>query len=133
PLGRVLPSEQRDRLAKVSERWVLSMMARSFRTRAEMVNRQWEGSGGALPIRPWPGSDPPPVKWSTLSYGFAHKGGCNAEEELQAGGDWREAAPGRCSDVARPERGRGDPLDRGQRGDVLPLATRVRWPEERSD
>src|SRR5215471_6116508 len=79
------------------------------------------------------GSDPPPVKWSTLSYGFAHKDDCNAEEELQAGGDCREAAPGRCSDVARPGRGRGDPLDRGQRGDVLPLATGVWWPEERSD
>jgi hypothetical protein len=39
-------------------------------------------------------SDPPPLKWSTLSYGFAHKEDRNAEEELQAGGDRRQAAAG---------------------------------------
>jgi len=38
--------------------------------------------------------DPPPLKWSTLSYGFALKEDRNAEEELQAGGDRREAAAG---------------------------------------
>jgi len=32
------------------------------------------------------GYDPPPLKWSTLSYGFALKEDRNAEEELQAGG-----------------------------------------------
>ena len=40
------------------------------------------------------GADPPPLKWSTLSYGFALKEDRNAEEELQAGGDRREAAAG---------------------------------------
>jgi hypothetical protein len=40
------------------------------------------------------GIDPPPLKWSTLSYGFALKEDRNAEEELQAGGDRREAAAG---------------------------------------
>ena len=38
--------------------------------------------------------DPPPLKWSTLSYGFARKEDRNAEEELQAGRDRRQAAPG---------------------------------------
>jgi hypothetical protein len=39
-------------------------------------------------------TDPPPSKWSTLSYGFALKEDRNAEEELQAGGDRRQAAAG---------------------------------------
>ena len=39
-------------------------------------------------------TDPPPRKWSTLSYGFAHKEDQNAEEELQAGRDRRQAAAG---------------------------------------
>jgi carbon-monoxide dehydrogenase large subunit len=38
--------------------------------------------------------DPPPLKWSTLSYVFAHKEDRNAEEELQAGRDCRQAAAG---------------------------------------
>src|ERR1051325_8893124 len=38
--------------------------------------------------------DPPPLKWSILSYGFARKEDRNAEEELQAGRDRRQAAPG---------------------------------------
>ena len=38
--------------------------------------------------------DPPPLKWSTLSYGFALKEDRNAEEELQAGGDRHQAAAG---------------------------------------
>jgi hypothetical protein len=38
--------------------------------------------------------DPPPLKWPTLSYGFALKEDRNAEEELQAGGDRRQAAAG---------------------------------------
>jgi hypothetical protein len=38
--------------------------------------------------------DPPPLKWSTLSYGFALKEDRNAEEELQAGRDRRQAAAG---------------------------------------
>ena len=40
------------------------------------------------------GTDPPPLKWSTLSYGFAHKEDQNAKEELQAGRDRRQAAAG---------------------------------------
>jgi hypothetical protein len=39
-------------------------------------------------------NDPPPLKWSTLSYGFAHKEDCDAKEELQAGRDRRQAAAG---------------------------------------
>jgi hypothetical protein len=38
--------------------------------------------------------DPPPLKWSTLSYGFAVKEDRNAEEELQAGRDRGQAAAG---------------------------------------
>jgi hypothetical protein len=41
-----------------------------------------------------PGSDPPPLKWSTLSYGFGLKEGRDAEEELQAGRDRRQVASG---------------------------------------
>src|SRR3954470_24780039 len=37
------------------------------------------------------GCDPPPVKWSTLSYGFCSKEDRDAEKELQAGGDRRQA------------------------------------------
>jgi putative transposase len=43
---------------------------------------------------------------------FGSKEDCDAEEELQAGRDRREVAAGCCADVARQERGRGDPLDR---------------------
>jgi len=39
------------------------------------------------------GVDPPPPKWSTLSYGLA-KEDRDAEEELQAGRDRRQAAAG---------------------------------------
>jgi len=39
-------------------------------------------------------TDPPPLKWSTLSYVFARKEDRNAEEELQAGRDRRQAAAG---------------------------------------
>jgi hypothetical protein len=38
--------------------------------------------------------DPPPAKWSGLSYGFCSKEDRDAEESLQAGGDRREAAAG---------------------------------------
>src|ERR1700690_1272232 len=31
--------------------------------------------------------DRPPLKWSTLSYGFCSRGGPDAEEDLQAGRD----------------------------------------------
>src|SRR5579872_5384277 len=56
---------------------------------------------------------------------------CNAEEELQAGRDRRQAAAGSGVDLARPERGRGDRRDRRQRGNVLPLASGVWRAEER--
>lgn len=48
----------------------------------------WSADGGFTAI------DPPPLKWSTLSYGFAHKEDQNAKEELQAGRDRRQAAAG---------------------------------------
>jgi hypothetical protein len=55
---------------------------------------------------------------------FAHQEGPQCpEEELQAGRDRRQAAPGRCSDLLGSGRRRGDPFDRSQRGDVLPLWT----------
>ena len=41
-----------------------------------------------------PTCDLPPLKWPTVSYGFALKEDCNAEEELQAGRDRRQAAAG---------------------------------------
>ena len=51
-----------------------------------------DSTGPSLPATPVnhrmlkEGYDPPPLKWSTLSYGFALKEDRNAEEELQAGG-----------------------------------------------
>jgi putative transposase len=63
---------------------------------------------------------------------FARKEDRNAKEELQAGRDCRQAAAGGCFNLARPGCGRGDPFDRSQRGDVLPLASRVWRVEERS-
>jgi hypothetical protein len=39
------------------------------------------------------GFDRPPLKWSTLSYGFLEEDR-DAEEDLQAGRDCRQAAPG---------------------------------------
>jgi hypothetical protein len=38
--------------------------------------------------------DRPPLKWSTVSYVFCSKEGRDAEEDLQAGRDRREAAAG---------------------------------------
>jgi len=38
--------------------------------------------------------DRPPLKWSTLSYGFALEEDRNAEEDVQAGRDCRQAAAG---------------------------------------
>jgi PAS domain S-box-containing protein len=58
--------------------------------------------------------DPPPAKWSTLSYGFCSKEDRDAKEAVQAGRDCREAAAGRCFDLAGSERGGGDTLDRDQ-------------------
>src|SRR4051794_1017490 len=40
------------------------------------------------------GADRPPLKWSTLSYGFCFKEDRNAEKELQAGRDRRQVAAG---------------------------------------
>src|SRR5918993_49970 len=57
--------------------------------------------------------------------------GSDAHQETQARRDRREATAGRCPHIARPERGRGDPLNRRHRGDVLPLAPGVRRIEER--
>src|SRR5215204_5015452 len=49
-------------------------------------------------------SDPPPLKWSALRYGFRAKEDHDAEEETQARGDCCEAAPGGCAGVAGAER-----------------------------
>src|SRR5215213_8500200 len=49
----------------------------------------------------------------------------DAAQEAQARGDRRQAAPGGRPGLARPERGRRRPLDRRDRGDLLPLAPGV--------
>src|SRR6187551_3767563 len=67
-------------------------------------------------------SDPPPLKWSALRYGFRAKEDHDAEEETQARGDCCEAAPGGCAGVAGAERCRSGTLDWGYGGHVLPLA-----------
>ncbi len=53
------------------------------------------------------------------------------EEDAHARGDRGQAAPGRGADRARHARGRCDPLDRGDRADLLPLAAGVRRAEAR--
>src|ERR671912_1502065 len=55
----------------------------------------------------------------------------DAPQETQARGDRRQAAPGGRPGLARPERGRRRTLDRGDRGDLLPLASGVRRPQGR--
>src|ERR671939_1806306 len=57
----------------------------------------------------------------------------DVEEETQARGDRRQAAPGRCPARAGAHRRRCDPLHRRHRGDLLPLAKRVRRAQERPD
>src|SRR4051812_25982519 len=57
--------------------WTAGPLARTFGSAVTLASR-----------------DPPPVKWSTLSYGFCSKEDRDAEKELQAGGDRRQAAPG---------------------------------------
>src|SRR5215218_5273008 len=49
----------------------------------------------------------------------------DAAQEAQARGDRRQAAPGGRPGLATPERGRRRPLDRRDRGDLLPLAPGV--------
>src|SRR5215207_2053461 len=75
-------------------------------------------------------TDPPPLKWSALRYGFRAKEDHDAEEETQARGDRCEAAPGGCAGVAGAERCRT--LDWGYGGHVLPLAPGVWRAKERS-
>src|SRR5829696_1375940 len=77
-------------------------------------------------------SDPPPLKWSALRYGFRAKEDHDAEEDTQARGDRCEAAPGGCAGVAGAERCRGGTLDWGYGGHVLPLAPGVWRAQERS-
>jgi hypothetical protein len=55
---------------------------------ADFVGRQRQSGG------PRGECDRPPQKWSTLSYGFCSRGGPDAEEDLQAGRDCRQAASG---------------------------------------
>src|SRR5690348_16044342 len=85
-------------------------------------------------------ADPPPLKWSTLSYGFALKEDRNADEELQAGGVRSRIC--RRAGCATPTRSAGhapagaaaDPkltfqadhsVGAGQSGICGPLATRI--------
>jgi hypothetical protein len=58
-----------------------------------------------------PGSEPPSLKWSDLKYVFCIKEDRYAEEEVQAGGDRRQAKAGGCAGLTGIE-----PSDRGQRG-----------------
>src|SRR4051812_6439495 len=77
-------------------------------------------------------TDPPPLKWSALRYGFGAKEDHDAEEETQARGDRCEAAPGGRAGVTRAERCRRGTLDWGYGGHVLPLAPGVWRAQERS-
>src|SRR4051812_32485739 len=95
----------------------------SFRSTSE------RSRAGAAPMR---SSDPPPLKWSALRYGFRAKEDHDAEEETQARGDRCEAAPGGRAGVAGAERCRRGTLDWGYGGHVLPLAPRVWRAQERS-
>src|SRR5688572_30851051 len=106
----------------------------SIRPRLPKRKRAWRYRQGRPEIGgPNEVCDPPPLKWSALRYAFWQKeDGSDAEEETQARRDRSEAAAGSCSDVARSERCRCDPLDRGHRGDLLPLAPGVRRAEERA-
>src|SRR6185312_12788436 len=76
--------------------------------------------------------DPPPLKWSDLRYVFDIKEDCNGKEAIQARRDRRQVAAGRCSSVTRPEHGGRNPPDRRERGDVLSVASGVRWAEDRA-
>src|SRR5262249_22664138 len=76
--------------------------------------------------------DPPPLKWSDLRYVFDIKEDCNGKEAIQARRDRREAAPGGCSGLAGARHDGGDPPDRGERGDLLSLASRVWRAEDRA-
>src|SRR5215203_2149993 len=78
------------------------------------------------------GTDPPPLKWSALRYGFRAKEDHDAEEETQARGDRCEAAPGGRAGFAGAERCRRGTLDWGYGGHVLSLAPGVWWAQERS-
>src|SRR3712207_4184426 len=78
---------------------------------------------------PWPRSDPPPLKWSVLRYGFEPEEDRDGEQAAQARGGGGQAAAGGRSGLAGAGRGGGDPGDRGDGGDVLPLAAGVRRPE----
>src|SRR5829696_6742795 len=55
----------------------------------------------------------------------------DAAQEAQARGDRRQAAPGGRPGLAGSERRRRGPLDRRDRGDLLPLASGVRRPQGR--
>src|SRR5918997_2128130 len=57
----------------------------------------------------------------------------DAPQEAHARGDRRQAAPGGRPGRARAERRRRHPLDRGHRGDLLPLAPGVRRAQDRAD
>src|SRR3954447_6807579 len=70
-------------------------------------------------------SDPPPLKWSALSYGFRAEEDHDAEEETQARGDCCEAAPSGRAGVPRSERCRRGSFDWRDGGDLLPLAPGV--------
>jgi hypothetical protein len=59
-----------------------------------LIDRAVVAYQGFSMVSGWIGNDPPPSKWSTLSYGFCSRGGRDAEEELQAGRDCRQAAAG---------------------------------------
>src|SRR4051812_35356310 len=88
----------------------------SFRSTSE------RSRAGAAPMR---SSDPPPLKWSALSYGFRAEEDHDAEEETQARGDRCEAAPSGRAGVPRSERCRRGSFDWRDGGDLLPLAPGV--------
>src|SRR5262249_13086524 len=95
-LGRHL-GRYRDRT--LASYWAFCRHPRSS-LRATIVSRVTEAAGRKFSLAARDRivvDDPPPANWSTLSYGFcvfARREDCNAEEELQAGRDRHQTAPG---------------------------------------
>src|SRR5919202_2471071 len=75
--------------------------------------------------------DPPPLKWSAPRYGFEPEEDRDGEQEAPAGGGPGQAAAGGCPGLAGADGGGGDPRDRRDGSDVLPLAAGVRGAEVR--
>src|SRR5918997_6084450 len=67
-------------------------------------------------------TDPPPLKWSVLRYGFGPEEDRDGEQEAQARGGRGQAAAGGRTGRAGAGGGGGDPRHRSDGGPLLPLA-----------